>query len=263
MKLWTIGTSKRSIEEFLSLLEAYQIEVIADVRRFPTSKFKRFQQENLEASLNHRGIVYHHIVELGGYRKGGYKKYMETEDFDKGPIATGLPGSKYGEENTGEICACGPQVMKAYLDQPEETTETLKKWDGRTWLLTGDIGYMNEDGTVAIRDRKKQLIKVAGHSVYPKEVESFLMEHEAVSEAAVAGLPDPAGKVGEIIKAWVELAPGYEGKITPEELKAWTEQNLTKWKCPTIIEFIPEVPKSVLGKVQRRALQEADPLWKK
>lgn len=84
MKLWTIGTSKRSIEEFLSLLEAYQIEVIVDVRRFPTSKFKRFQQENLEASLNHRGMDYHHVVELGGYRKGGYKKYMETEDFDTG-----------------------------------------------------------------------------------------------------------------------------------------------------------------------------------
>jgi len=186
-----------------------------------------------------------------------------ADDFSKGPIAIGLPGSKYGEENTGEICVCGPQVMKGYLNQPEETADTLKVWDGRTWLLTGDIGFMSEDGTVTIRDRKKQLIKVAGHSVFPKEVESMLMKNEAVSEAAVAGLPDPEGKVGEIIKAWVELKSGYEGKITPEELKAWTEKNLTKWKCPTQIEFIAEVPKNVLGKVQRRTLQEADPLWKK
>lgn len=188
---------------------------------------------------------------------------FDAEDFSKGKIADGLPGSKYGEENTGEICICGPQVMKSYLNQPGETADTLKQWDGRTWLLTGDIGFMNEDGTVAIRDRKKQLIKVAGHSVFPKEVETMLMQHEAVSEAAVAGLPDPKGKLGEITKAWVALNPEYVGKITEAELKAWTEQNMTKWKCPALIEFIDEIPTNILGKVQRRLLQEADPLYKK
>jgi long-chain acyl-CoA synthetase len=188
---------------------------------------------------------------------------FDAADFSKGPIADGLSGSKYGEENTGELCVCGPQVMKGYLNQPDETVDTLKTWDGRTWLLTGDIGFMNEDGTVALRDRKKQLIKVAGHSVFPAEVETMLMSNEAVSEAAVAGLPDPKGKVGEITKAWVALKPEYQGKITAEELIAWTEKNLTKWKCPTIIEFIDEVPKNILGKIQRRLLQEADPLYKK
>ena len=84
MKIWTIGTSNRSLEEFLSLLKAYQIEEIVDVRRFPTSKHKRFKQENLKASLNQSGIEYYHVTELGGYRKGGYKKYMETEEFEKG-----------------------------------------------------------------------------------------------------------------------------------------------------------------------------------
>ncbi|MFX1419140.1 MAG: AMP-binding protein [Promethearchaeota archaeon] len=188
---------------------------------------------------------------------------FDVDDFEKGPIAIGLTESKYGEENTGEICVCGPQVMKGYLNQPEETVETLKKWDGRTWLLTGDIGFMNEDGTIAIRDRKKQLIKVAGHSVFPAEVETMLMSHEAVSEAAVAGLPDPGGKVGEITKAWVSLKPEYKGKITGEDLIAWTEKNLTKWKCPAMIDIIDEIPKSVMGKVERRTLQEADPLFKK
>jgi len=91
----------------------------------------------------------------------------------------------------------------------------------------------------------------------------MLMSNEAVSEAAVAGLPDPAGKVGEITKAWVALKPGYKGKITEEQLIAWTEKNMTKWKCPAIIEFIDEVPKDMVGKVQRRILQEADPLFKK
>lgn len=187
----------------------------------------------------------------------------DAEDLKDGPIATGLPGSKYGEENTGEICVCGPQVMKGYLNQPEETADTIQECGGRLWLRTGDIGFMREDGCVTIRDRKKQLIKIAGHSVFPKEVEEFLMKHEAVSEAAVAGLPDPKGKLGEIIKAWVELKPEYKGKITTEELQKWAQENLTRWKCPTFIEFIPEVPKNVLGKVQRRALQEKDSLYKK
>ena len=188
---------------------------------------------------------------------------FDVDDFAKGPIADGSKGSKYGEDNTGELCVCGPQVMKGYLGQPEETKDTLKTYDGRTWLLTGDIGFMNEDGTVALRDRKKQLIKVAGHSVFPAEVETMLMSNEAVSEAAVAGLPDPKGKVGEITKAWVALNPEYKGKITEEQLIAWTEKNMTKWKCPAIIEFIDEVPKNILGKIQRRVLQEADPLYKK
>jgi len=186
----------------------------------------------------------------------------EAKNLSDGPIANGLPRSKYGEENTGEICVCGPQVMEGYLNKPEETAATLQEWDGRIWLRTGDIGFMRDDGLVTIRDRKKQLIKMAGHSVFPKEVEEFLMRHEAVNEAAVAGLPDPEGKVGEIIKAWVALEPEYSGKITEQELIEWAKENMTRWKVPTQIEFIPEVPKNVLGKVQRRALQEEDPLYK-
>jgi len=188
---------------------------------------------------------------------------FDTENFEKGPIADGLPGSKYGKENSGEICACGPQMMKEYLNRPDATADTLKEWDGRIWLRTGDIGFMNEDGTFKISDRKKQLIKVAGHSVFPTEVETMLMMHEAVSEAAVAGFPDPKGKVGEIAKAWVQLNPEYKGKITEDELKAWMNENITYWKVPALIEFIEEVPKNAVGKVQRRALQEADPLFKK
>ena len=188
---------------------------------------------------------------------------FDSDEFEKGPIADGLPGSKYGEGGVGELCICGPQVMKEYLNKPEETADTLKEWDGRTWLRTGDIGFMAEDGTVTLRDRKKQLIKVAGHSVFPTEVETMLMMHEAVSEAAVAGFPDPEEKRGEITKAWVALQPEYVGKISEDELKAWMKENMTYWKCPAIIEFIDEVPKNMVGKVQRRALQEADPLFKK
>ncbi len=155
---------------------------------------------------------------------------------------------------------CGPQVMKAYLNKPEATADTLKAWDGRTWLLTGDIGFMRDDGCVSIRDRKKQLIKVAGRSVFPTEVETLFMKHEAVSEAAVAGLPDP--EVGEIAKVWVSIKPEYVGKITEEGLREWAKENMTYWKVPKLIEFIDEIPKNLIGKVQRRVLQEADPLYK-
>ena len=188
---------------------------------------------------------------------------FDLDNFKKGPIADGLPGSKYGKENSGELCACGPQMFKEYLNQPEETADTLKEWDGRIWLRTGDIGYMSEDGTVTLHDRKKQLIKVAGHSVFPTEVENMLMRHECVSDAAVAGLPDPEGKVGEITKAWVQLQPECKGKITEDQLIAWMNENYTYWKCPKFIEFIEQIPKNMIGKVQRRQLQESDPLWKK
>jgi long-chain acyl-CoA synthetase len=166
-----------------------------------------------------------------------------------------------GEDAVGELAVAGPQVMKEYLNRPDETAETLVEMDGKTWLLTGDIGYMDEHGRVVIQDRKKQLIKYKGYSVFPKEVEELIGGHDAVSEVAVAGLPDK--ETGEIIKAWVVLREERKGSITEDELREWCEENLTHYKVPRFVEFIDEVPKSPIGKVMRRELQEADPLWKK
>lgn len=166
-----------------------------------------------------------------------------------------------GEENVGELAIAGPQVMKAYLNNPAETAETLVEMDGKLWLLTGDICYMDEHGRVVVRDRKKQLIKYKGFSVFPKEVEELVCEHPSVSEAAVAGLPDK--ETGEVIKAWVVLRPEKKGSIAENELKAWCEENMTHYKVPKLIEFIDEIPKNPIGKVLRRELQEADPIWKK
>ena len=86
MKLWTVGTSNRSMKEFLHVLRAYQIEVIVDVRRFPTSKYNHFKQARLKESLEEHGIAYQHVTELGGYRKGGYTQYMQTAEFEKGLV---------------------------------------------------------------------------------------------------------------------------------------------------------------------------------
>jgi long-chain acyl-CoA synthetase len=175
------------------------------------------------------------------------------------PICLGDPDdTNFGEENTGEICVHGPQVMLEYLDNPEETEDTIKEYKGALWLRTGDIGFMSEDGTIEIRDRKKQLIKYKGYSVYPKEVEELLMKHPEISEAAVAGLPHK--EFGEAVKAWIELTP--ESSLTVDEIKAWSEDNMTHYKRPYYVEIIDEVPKNVIGKVQRRILQINDPVYK-
>ena len=95
MKLWTVGTSKRSMKEFLHVLRAYQIEVIVDVRRFPTSKYNHFKQEPLKECLEAHGIEYHHVARLGGYRKGGYRAYMNSSEFEHGlACVEGLAASK-------------------------------------------------------------------------------------------------------------------------------------------------------------------------
>jgi long-chain acyl-CoA synthetase len=165
------------------------------------------------------------------------------------------------EENMGELAVAGPQVMVGYLNRPEETADTIVDMDGKKWCLTGDIGYMDSDGQVVLRDRKKQLIKHKGFSVYPKEVEELVGGNDMVSEVAVAGIPDEME--GEVIKAWVVLKPDSKGKITEEQLLKWCKDNMTHYKVPAFIQFIDELPKTLVGKVLRRELQEADPIYQK
>ena len=111
----------------------------------------------------------------------------------------------------------GPQVMKGYHNMPTETTNALRKLkDGKTWLFTGDIARMDEDGYFYIVDRKKELIKPGGFQVWPREVEEVIAAHPKVLEAGVAGIPDPYR--GETVKAWIVLKPGQEA--TADEIKA-------------------------------------------
>jgi long-chain acyl-CoA synthetase len=179
---------------------------------------------------------------------------FDIEDFSKGPL------NILGEEGVGEICVTGPQIMMGYWNNPEATTETIKEWDGRKWLLTGDIGYMEKHGRIKIIDRKKELIKMSGRSVYPSEVESIIGEHPAVLEVGVAAVPDE--KTGEAVKAWVVIKPDQKDVVGSKELYDWFKDNMAYWKIPKYIEFIEEVPKTLIGKIAHRALQEADPLWK-
>ncbi len=184
---------------------------------------------------------------------------FDSENFEAGPICDGtLEKNNFGVEHTGEICVAGPQVMLGYLGKQKEQEDNLKMWGGKRWLLTGDIGFMDEHGFCEIRDRKKSLIKVSGHSVYPKEVEELMGNHPAIDQVAVAGLPDE--KTGEKVKAWVVLKKGFKvGKnIEIEDIKKWCMENMAKWKSPRLIEVARKLPVSITGKVQRRVLQEKD-----
>ncbi len=167
-------------------------------------------------------------------------KFVDVADPDKE-----LP---YGEE--GEVVGKGPQIMQGYWNNPKGTAEMIR--DG--WLYTGDIGYMDKDGYLYLTSRKKDLIKPSGHQVWPKEVEEILATHPAVAEACVAGIPDP--KQVEAVKAWVILRPGQ--KVSAEELQSFCKDKLTAYKVPKFIEFRDALPKTLVGKILRRVLQEEE-----
>jgi len=163
-------------------------------------------------------------------------------------LETGTRDLKPGE--VGELVIKGPQVMQGYWNKPDETKIALRN----EWLYTGDIAKMDEDGYFYIVDRKKDMIDVSGLKVWPREVEELLYEHPAINEAAVVGVPDPYR--GETVKAYVTLKPGYEGKVTEEEIIKFCKQKIASYKAPTSVEFRTSLPKTLVGKILRRTLKE-------
>lgn len=150
----------------------------------------------------------------------------------------------------GEICVRGPQIMKGYWNRPEETAATMR--DG--WLLTGDLGYMDEKGFFYVVDRKKDMIIAGGFNIYPREIEEVLYEHPAIQECVVAGIPDPYR--GETVKAYIVLKE--EENISEEDLNKFCREHLASYKVPRIYEFRKELPKTAVGKILRRSLVDEE-----
>jgi long-chain acyl-CoA synthetase len=150
----------------------------------------------------------------------------------------------------GELALAGPQVMRAYWNRPDETAQVLR--DG--WLLTGDMAVMDEEGYFSIVDRKKELIIAGGYNIYPREVEEVLYEHPKILEVCVAGVPDSYR--GEIVKAFVVLRPGEQAST--DEIREFAKARLAAYKVPRAVEFRDELPKTLIGKVLRRALIEEE-----
>ncbi len=148
----------------------------------------------------------------------------------------------------GEIAVHGPQVMQGYWNRPDETAKTLR--DG--WLLTGDVGTMDSDGYFTIVDRAKDIIIASGFNIYPREVEEALYENPKVLEAAVVGMPDEYR--GETVRAFIVVKPGET--LTAAELDQWCHARLAAYKVPKAYEFRDSLPKTLVGKVLRRALRE-------
>lgn len=149
----------------------------------------------------------------------------------------------------GEVVIKGPQVMKGYWKKPTETAETLM--DG--WIHTGDIGYMDEDGFVFLVNRKKDMINVSGYKVFPKEIEGTLItEFSQIDELAIVGTPDDYS--GEAVKLFLSLSPNES--LSEAEIIAFFEQRFAKYKRPKYIEFLDELPKTGVGKVDRKRLRE-------
>ncbi|MEM3562357.1 MAG: long-chain fatty acid--CoA ligase [Candidatus Jordarchaeaceae archaeon] len=156
----------------------------------------------------------------------------------------------------GELVVSGPQVMKGYWKRPEETKKVFFKAGGVTWLKTGDLARMDENGHFYILDRTKDIIKYKGHSVYPRELEEVLFTHEAIMDAAVIGVPDP--DVGEQIKAYVVLKPEYKGKVTEDDILYWCKEHMAAFKYPRYLQIVDYLPKSMVGKTLRRVLREQE-----
>ena len=162
----------------------------------------------------------------------------------------------YGTE--GEILIAGPTVMMEYVGHPEETAQTLRKHDdGLTWIYTGDLGTMDNEGFIYFRGRAKRMIITSGYNVYPGQLENIIDAHEFVHMSCVIGVPDPYKM--QKVKAFVMLKPGIPANDdTKEAILAYCRKNIAKYAMPYDIEFRAELPKTLVGKVAYRKLEEEE-----
>lgn len=177
---------------------------------------------------------------------------MRIVDLDEG--ITDVPVG-----DVGELLMYGPSLMKGYHGMPTETANALRTGpDGKSWLFTGDIARMDQDGYFYIVDRKKDIALIGGLNVYPRNVEDVLMEHPAVKEVGVVAIPHPdPGKVGqEALKAWVVVHDAHT--LTADQLIAFASERLARYEVPTRIEFVRELPRTAVGKILRRELARMD-----
>ncbi|HTO98868.1 MAG TPA: AMP-binding protein [Myxococcales bacterium] len=160
------------------------------------------------------------------------------------------PGVELGIGQSGEIALRGPQITKGYWRNPDATRRAFH--DG--WFLTGDIGKVDEEGYFSIEERKKDMLKVSGYSVFPAEVEAIMYRHPAIAEVGVVGVPDPYR--GEDPLAFVVLKADARGTVDAEQIIEWCRANMSVYKAPRQIRFIESLPKTASGKVLKRVLRE-------
>jgi long-chain acyl-CoA synthetase len=201
--------------------------------------------------LSETSPVTHSTAQLARRKPGTIGLPLPDTDMTIVDAETGLHHMPIGEP--GELCIAGPQVMKGYWNQPEESAYALRTHvDGRTWFHTGDIAVMDADGYTSIVQRKKDMIIVDGFNVYPSEVETVLYAHPAVRLAAVIGIPDTYH--GEVVKACVAFKA--DRTVTTQELIAHCKESLAAYKVPREVEVRDGLPMSAVGKILYRVLRD-------
>jgi long-chain acyl-CoA synthetase len=164
---------------------------------------------------------------------------VKVVDHEGSEVPTGTPG---------EVWIKGPIIMPGYWNKPEATAETVT--DG--WLHSGDIGYVDDEGFLYITDRAKDMIIRGGENIYCVEIENRLLEHPAVADAAVIGVPHPT--LGEEVKAVVQVEPGQS--IAPDEVKAWVAETLANFKVPAYVDVTDDkLPRNASGKLLKNVLR--------
>jgi long-chain acyl-CoA synthetase len=192
------------------------------------------------------GPVLTYVREGGPYKTGSSGPVLPLTTLQIVDTETGTKVLGVGE--TGEIRARGPQIMTGYRNKPKETAEALR--DG--YLYTGDIGELDADGYLFIRERKKDMVIVGGYNVYPREVDEVLFAHPAVREAAATGVPDPY--YGETVRAFVVL--NEAASVGIDELIAHCKKNLAPYKVPSQIYLVETLPRTTVGKIDKLALRQ-------
>lgn len=256
-----------SITVFIALMnaEGAQRDDLASMTRLysggapiPPSTIKAFSDQF--------GLYIHNfygLTETSSPSHGVPREADAPVDTASGALSVGVPifstvvrivrddGTDADVGEVGEIVTRGPQVVPGYWNKPEETQNALRAPDGSVELKTGDVGYMDSEGWFYVVDRKKDQINAGGYKVWPREVEDVLYEHPAVREAAVVGVPDEYR--GETVKAFVSVRPGQQ--VEPDELIAFCKERMSAYKYPRQVELMDEIPKTVTGKLLRRALR--------
>lgn len=256
----TIFPSAPSI--FISLLQQKDIQkfnlasikyCISGSAPIPVEIIERFKELTGAEIIEGYGLTeaspITHLNPLRGKKKYGSigVPFPDTDacivDMEVGSIV--LPPGK-----VGELVIKGPQVMKGYWNRPDETASTLRN----EWLYTGDIAYMDEEGYFFIVDRKKDLIISGGYNIYPREIDEVLYEHPKVKEAVTVGIPSSTR--GEIVKAYI--VPKEGETLTKAEIISYCREKLANYKVPKQVEFRKDLPKTLVGKILRRALREEE-----
>jgi acyl-CoA synthetase (AMP-forming)/AMP-acid ligase II len=168
-----------------------------------------------------------------------------------------IPG---GEE--GELIVHGPQVMKGYLNRPAETAHALRAFQGEVWMHTGDVARMDPAGYITIVDRAKDMLNVGGFKVFSREVEEKLVDHPAVEQCAIVGVPNPQRPGSELVKLVVQKSPAVKNQSEEslkKEILDFARETLSPYKVPRFIEFVESLPLTPVGKVDKKALRAAAP----